>query len=102
MLTIINFSHLHLRFMPYDMHALQGSKLAKLVWKGISNLVWFMFSLLSSAFLSIMSMPTAAFEHPFWKIKKRLSNLKPTSKEVNCSVDGCKELGDISPDILVM
>ncbi|CAN6922459.1 unnamed protein product [Brassica oleracea] len=73
----------------------KGSKLAKLIWDGISVLVLSMFWLLRCAFLSIVSMPTAAFEHPFWKLKKRLSNLKP-SKEVNCSVDGCKELGDIS------
>ncbi|KAL0719993.1 hypothetical protein Bca4012_069317 [Brassica carinata] len=79
----------------------KGSILAKLIWNGISFLVSFMFDLLRGAFLSIMSMPTAAFEHPFWKLKKRLSHLKP-SKEVNCSVEGCKELGDISPDILLM
>ena len=66
--------------------AMQGSKLAKLVWDGISVLVLSMFWLLRCAFLSIMSMPTAAFEHPFWKLKKRLSHLKP-SKEVNCCVD---------------
>ncbi|KAH0944205.1 hypothetical protein HID58_003842, partial [Brassica napus] len=64
----------------------KGSKLAKLVWDGISVLVLSMFWLLRCAFLSIMSMPTAAFEHPFWKLKKRLSHLKP-SKEVNCCVD---------------
>ncbi|CAH8285392.1 unnamed protein product [Eruca vesicaria subsp. sativa] len=94
----------------------KGKILAKIIWDGINVLVLFMFYLLKGAFLSIMSMPTAAFEHPFWKIKKRLSHLKPSKevncsvegskelvKEGNCSVEGSKELGDnISPDFLLM